>query len=82
MGPLVMLQNLPDETLALCKRSDAILLGAIRGPMGSVELRPGSTLITFTQRTGPFCQSSTRSFPGLLHASTLKEEVIKGVDIL
>jgi 3-isopropylmalate dehydrogenase len=78
---------LPDETLALCKRSDAILLGAIGGPKWDqlpVELRPEiGALLPLRKELALFANlRPCILFPGLLHASTLKEEVIKGVDIL
>ena len=78
---------LPDETLALCKRSDAILLGAIGGPKWDqlpVELRPEiGALLPLRKELGLFANlRPCMLFPGLLQASTLKEEVISGVDIL
>lgn len=78
---------LPAETLDLCRRSDAVLLGAIGGPKWDnlpVHLRPEvGALLPLRKELALFANlRPTMLFPGLLHASTLKEEVIKGVDIL
>lgn len=78
---------LPDETLELCRNSDAILLGAIGGPKWEelpVHLRPEvGALLPLRKELGLFANlRPCVLFPGLEHASTLKEEVIKGVDIL
>lgn len=78
---------LPDETLELCKSSDAVLLGAIGGPKWDdlpVHLRPEvGSLLPLRKELGLFANlRPCMLFPGLIHASTLKEEVIEGVDIL
>ena len=78
---------LPAETLALCKSSDAVLLGAIGGPKWDqlpVELRPEiGALLPLRKELELFANlRPCILFPGLLQASTLKEEVIRGVDIL
>ena len=89
MGPLVMLQGipLPDETLALCKRSDAILPGCDRGgPNGDqlpVELRPEIGALPLGKELALLPIFGPASFsPAFCTLPTLKEEVIKGVDIL
>ena len=78
---------LPDETLELCQQSDAVLLGAIGGPKWDnlpVELRPEvGALLPLRKELALFANlRPCMLFPGLLHASTLKEEVITGVDFL
>ncbi|MBO8158103.1 3-isopropylmalate dehydrogenase [Thermosyntropha sp.] len=78
---------LPDETLELCQSSDAVLLGAIGGPKWDdlpVHLRPEvGALLPLRKELGLFANlRPCMLFPGLIHASTLKEEVIEGVDIL
>lgn len=78
---------LPEETLELCRKSDAVLLGAIGGPKWDnlpVKLRPEvGALLPLRKELELFANlRPCVLFPGLLHASTLKEEVIKGVDIL
>lgn len=78
---------LPEETFELCKESDAVLLGAIGGPKWDnlpVHLRPeAGALLPLRKNLALFANLRPCTlFPGLVHASTLKEEVIAGVDIL
>lgn len=78
---------LPAETRQLCQESDAVLLGAIGGPKWDdlpVNLRPEvGALLPLRKELQLFANlRPCMLFPGLLQASTLKEEVIKGVDIL
>ncbi|MEN6349958.1 MAG: 3-isopropylmalate dehydrogenase [Syntrophomonas sp.] len=78
---------LPAETLELCRRCDAVLLGAIGGPKWDklpVQLRPEiGALLPLRKELALFANlRPSVLFPGLLHASTLKEEIIEGVDIL
>lgn len=78
---------LPAETLALCRSADAVLLGAIGGPKWDqlpVHLRPEiGALLPLRKELALFANlRPCILFPGLLQASTLKEEVISGVDIL
>jgi len=78
---------LPDETLELCERSDAVLLGAIGGPKWDnlpVELRPeAGALLPLRRELALYANlRPCMVFPSLMHASTLKEEVLQGVDIL
>ncbi len=78
---------LPQETLALCMDSDAILLGAIGGPKWDnlpVELRPeAAALLALRKELGLYANlRPAYLFPELLHASSLKPEIIEGVDLL
>jgi len=78
---------LPAETLALCKESDAVLLGAIGGPAYErlpVHLRPEiGALLPLRKELALYANlRPCILFPDLLHASNLKEEVVAGVDIL
>jgi len=78
---------LPPATLELCRRSDAVLLGAIGGPKWDslpVELRPEiGALLPLRKELELYANlRPCVLFPSLLRASTLKEEVISGVDIL
>ncbi|HWP97983.1 MAG TPA: 3-isopropylmalate dehydrogenase [Syntrophomonadaceae bacterium] len=78
---------LPKETLDICRQSDAVLLGAIGGPKWDnlpVHLRPEvGALLPLRKELALFANlRPCMLFPGLLQASTLKEEVIKDVDIL
>lgn len=78
---------LPEETLALCKASDAVLLGAIGGPKWDnlpAELRPeAAALLPLRKELGLYANlRPAYLFPELIHASSLKPEVIEGVDLL
>ena len=78
---------LPDSTLQLCRESDAILLGAIGGPKWEqlpVHLRPEvGALLPLRKELGLYANlRPCFLLPGLTHASTLKEEVIAGVDLI
>jgi len=78
---------LPTETLDLCKHSEAVLLGAIGAPQYDklpVHLRPEvGALLPLRKELQLFANlRPCIMFPGLLAASTLKEEVISGVDIM
>jgi len=78
---------LPTETLQICRESDAVLLGAIGGPKWEqlpVHLRPEvGALLPLRKELGLYANlRPCFLFPGLTHASTLKEEVILGVDLM
>ncbi|MDO4539535.1 MAG: 3-isopropylmalate dehydrogenase [Syntrophomonadaceae bacterium] len=78
---------LPAETLAMCCRSDAVLLGAIGGPQYDelpVNLRPEiGALLPLRRELALYANlRPCILFPGLSHASTIKEEVISGVDVM
>lgn len=77
---------LPEETLQLCKESDAVLLGAVGGPKwdhGPGEKRPEAGLLAL--RKGLELYANLRPvivFPPLADASSLKREVLEGVDLM
>ncbi|MDR1159235.1 MAG: 3-isopropylmalate dehydrogenase [Syntrophomonadaceae bacterium] len=78
---------LPDKTLSLCKEADAVLLGAIGGPQYEnlpVHLRPEiGALLPLRKELALYANlRPCILFPDLIQASTLKEEVLQGVDIL
>jgi 3-isopropylmalate dehydrogenase len=77
---------LPEETLEMCKRADAVLLGAVGGPKwdnNPKELRPETGLLGIRKALGLF--SNIRPavvFDCLKEASTLKPEVLEGTDLI
>lgn len=77
---------IPQETLDLCQRSDAILFGACGGPRwdrGPRHMRPEHAL--FTLRKTFELYSNLRPAlvpPPLLAASPLRPEIVEGADIL
>ncbi len=77
---------LPDETVQGVKQCDAVLFGAIGGPKwDTVErhLRPESGLLGLRKEMGTFANLRPATvYDELVNASTLKPEVLKGVDIM
>jgi len=77
---------LPDETLQGVKQCDAVLFGAIGGPKwDNLErhLRPETGLLGLRKAMGTFANLRPATvYDELINASTLKAEVLKGVDIM
>jgi len=76
----------PESTLKLAKEADAILLGAVGGPKWDVlarELRPERGLLGIRKDLNLFANLRPAIlYPELANASTLKAEVVAGLDIL
>lgn len=74
------------ETLALAKKSDAVLLGAVGGPKWEglgYEVRPERALLGLRAELGLFANLRPAVvYDALVDASTLKKEIVSGVDIL
>ncbi|GMU68727.1 MAG: 3-isopropylmalate dehydrogenase [Steroidobacteraceae bacterium] len=79
-------EGLPAATLALCRRADAVLLGAIGGPKWSApdaKLRPETALLSLRRELGVYANlRPVAVHPALRDASTLKPEVVDGVDFI
>ena len=77
---------LPDETLAACKAADAVLLGAVGGPKWSdpsAKVRPEQGLLGLRGGLGLYANvRPVKVYPALVGASTLKPEVLAGVDMI
>ncbi|MEK5039818.1 3-isopropylmalate dehydrogenase [Sporosarcina sp. FSL K6-3457] len=77
---------LPEETIKLCEESDAVLLGAVGGPkwdQNPSELRPEKGLLAIRKHFDLFANlRPVAAVPSLLHASPLKEEVAKDVNMM
>jgi 3-isopropylmalate dehydrogenase len=77
---------LPEETIQGVKKVDAVLFGAIGGPKwDNLErhLRPETGLLGLRKAMGTFANLRPATvYDELVNASTLKPEVIKGVDIM
>lgn len=78
---------LPEETLELCRSSDAIILGAIGGPRWDhlpVERRPeAAALLPLRKKLGLFANlRPVLLYEALIDASPLKQEIIGETDIL
>lgn len=76
----------PDQTLARANAADAILLGAVGGPKWDEldrAIRPERGLLAIRSRLGLFGNLRPAVlYPQLANASSLKPEVVAGLDIL
>ncbi|MDD5544752.1 MAG: 3-isopropylmalate dehydrogenase [Acidobacteriia bacterium] len=77
---------LPDTTIQQCRESDAVLLGAIGGPKwdgNPSALKPEKGLLGIRKALGNYANlRPARIFDVLAEASTLKRDVVEGVDLL
>jgi len=77
---------LPEPTLELARRSDAILFGAVGGPRYDAlprEKRPENAILRLRKELNLFANLRPASvFAELADASTLRPEVVAGLDIL
>jgi 3-isopropylmalate dehydrogenase len=77
---------LADTTLALAKSCQAVLLGAVGGPKWdamAVDKRPEKGLLAIRKQLGLFANLRPATvFPALAQASTLRPEVVDGIDLL
>lgn len=76
----------PEATQKLAQEADAVLLGAVGGPKWDVlprEQRPERGLLGIRKQLGLFANLRPAIlYPELANASTLKPEVVAGLDIL
>lgn len=77
----------PDETLELCRRSDAILFGAIGHPKydndPSAKIRPEQGLLRMRSELGLYANiRPVKCIPALAGMSPLREEIVAGTDIV
>ncbi len=78
---------LPAETLDACKKADAVLLGAIGGPkwdtLPAKERPELGALLPIRKELGLYANiRPVKMIPSLISASTLREEVVKNVDMV
>jgi 3-isopropylmalate dehydrogenase len=77
---------LPPDTLAACLKADAVLLGAIGGPKWSApsaKVRPEQGLLGLRKELGVYANlRPVKLQPALLNSSTLKPEILEGVDLV
>ncbi|NBP68054.1 MAG: 3-isopropylmalate dehydrogenase [Cytophagia bacterium] len=78
---------LPDETLNKLKNTDAILFGAVGHPKydndPTLKVRPEQGLLKMRKELGLYANlRPIKLFDELLHASSIKPEILKGADIL
>jgi 3-isopropylmalate dehydrogenase len=79
-------EAMPSATLALCRRADAVLLGAVGGPKWSAtdaKVRPEEGLLALRKALGLFANlRPVVPHPAVLDASPIKAELLQGVDIM
>ena len=78
---------LPDETLKICKESDAVLFGAIGHPKfdnnPNLKIRPEQGLLKLRKELGLYANlRPVKSYEELLSLSPLKKNIIENVDML
>lgn len=78
---------LPDDTLAICKQSDAFLFGAIGHPKydndPSAKVRPEQGLLKLRKSLGLYANiRPVSAYDSLIHMSPLKADRITGVDFV
>ena len=79
-------QPLPDQTLTAAKKADAILLGAVGGPKWDgleMAVRPEKGLLGLRSNLELFANLRPAIlYPQLAEASSLKPDIVSGLDIL
>lgn len=77
---------LPDETLMLARNSDAVLLGAVGGPKwdsNPQHLKPERALLGLRKELGLYANiRPAKIYSALVEASSLKREIVDGVDLI
>jgi 3-isopropylmalate dehydrogenase len=77
---------LPEETLALCQSSDAVLFGAVGDPKyddPQAKVRPEQALLGLRQALGLFANlRPVWVHAALAQSSPLREELVRGVDLI
>lgn len=77
----------PDETHALCMKSDAVLFGAIGSPKydndPSAKVRPEQGLLGMRKKLGLYANiRPVTTFPSLLHKSPLRADLVENADFM
>lgn len=77
---------LPDDVVARARECSAVLLGAVGGPRWDdmpVDTRPEKGLLRMRKELGLFANLRPATvFPALADASSLRPEVVQGIDLL
>ena len=79
-------EPLPEETLSKAKNADSVLLGAVGGPKWDglpMDKRPEKGLLKIRAELDLFANlRPALLYPELASASTLKEDIVSGLDLL
>jgi len=77
---------LPEETMALCQDTDAVLFGAVGGPKWDdpkAKVRPEDGILAIRKGLGLFANlRPVKVYPALINSSPVKPEVLEGVDMM
>ena len=78
-------EALPEATLSLCRRADAVMLGAVGGPKWgpSAPVRPEQGLLQLRKALGLYANlRPVVPHPAIFGAAPIKAELLQGVDIM
>ena len=79
-------QGISDATMQLAEKADAVIFGAVGGPKWDgvpYEARPESGLLRLRKDLGLFANLRPAiCYPALAESSSLKQELVEGLDIL
>ena len=77
---------LPEDTLELCKQSDAVLFGAVGGPKWDdpkAQTRPEDGILEIRKKMKLFANlRPVKIFPALINSSPLKPDLLQDVDLM
>ncbi len=77
---------LPDETLEMCRDTDAVLFGAVGGPKWddpNADTRPEDGILAVRKGLGLFANlRPVKVFPAVVNSSPIKPHLLDGVDIM
>src|SRR3989304_4009970 len=77
---------LTEETLDMCKKAQAVLLGAVGGPKWddpAAKVRPEDGLLALRKSLGLYANlRPVKVFPMLVNSTNLKPEVVREVDLI
>src|ERR1700723_2502301 len=79
-------QSITDATMAMAQAADAVIFGAVGGPKWDgvpYEVRPGAGLLRLRKDLALFANLRPAvCYPALAEASSLKRELVEGLDIM
>lgn len=77
---------LPDETVEMCQRVDAILFGAVGGPQWDspdADIRPEQGILEIRKNLDLFANiRPVKVYPALINCSPVKPTLLEGVDMI
>ena len=77
---------LPDETLQMCKDTDAVLFGAVGGPKWdhvNAAVRPEQGILAIRKGLGLYANvRPVKVYPAIINSSPIKPELLKNVDMI